>query len=203
MSMKRVVIIAVVTVFILCSCGKGPQLPKLDRDGVVLAFGDSITYGTGARSGESYPAVLQQMIKRKVVNAGVPGELSEQGLLRLPVVLNKYQPKLLILCHGGNDILRSKDLDLMEANVEAMVRLAQERGVAVVLLGVPRISLFLSVADQFRTIAEVTDVVFIADLVADILDDKSLKSDAIHPNDKGYRKMAEQIYSELQNSGAI
>lgn len=187
----------------LAACGDSPQLPRLDKDAVILAFGDSLTYGNGADKNQSYPAVLENLVGRKVVNAGVSGEISEQGLRRLPGLLDQHQPDLLILCHGGNDILRQKDMNEMANNLRAMIGLAGERGIPVVMLGVPRPGLFLSSADIYKDIADATDVLFIEDLIPDILGDKSLKSDTVHPNADGYRRMAEGIYAMLRDAGAV
>ena len=83
-----------VLAFAVVSCGEPPpQLPKLSANAVILAFGDSLTYGTGAKDYESYPAVLSQLIGREVVNAGVPGEVSAAGLKRLPIEIERADPE--------------------------------------------------------------------------------------------------------------
>jgi len=188
---------------LLLGCDNSPHLSHLNETARVLAFGDSLTYGTGATKGQSYPAVLEGMLGRQVINAGIPGELSVQGLARLPALLDKYQPRLLILCHGGNDILRKRDLDQMAVNLSAMINLARERGIEVIMLGVPGFGLFLTSVTQYKTVAEKTGIVFVADVLADILADKSLKADVVHPNNAGYREMAGQIYLALQDAGAV
>lgn len=196
-------IFPVLCLIFLCCCGDHPSLSHLPDDAVVLAFGDSLTHGNGARAEESYPAVLERMSGRKVINAGVSGEESAQGVERLPGLLDKYNPQLLILCHGGNDILRKNDEAEMEANIRRMIEMAQAKNIEVVLLGVPKPGLFLSSADVYRKIAESTSVVFIEDLIPDVLGDRELKSDQVHPNSDGYRQMAEGIYKVLQNRGAL
>src|SRR6185503_2273261 len=121
------------------SCGGAKnRIDKLEANAVVLAFGDSLTFGTGASPSESYPAVLERAIGRKVVNAGVHGETSAQGLQRLPEVLEEVKPRLLILCHGGNDFLRRMDDAQAAANVRAMIQLARTQGIPVVLLATPK-----------------------------------------------------------------
>ena len=85
----------------LSGCGAPvPKLPKLGPTDVVLAFGDSLTYGTGAGESESYPVVLSQLIGRQVVAAGFPGEVTAGGLERLPDVLDEVKPRILLLCIG-------------------------------------------------------------------------------------------------------
>ncbi len=188
----------------LTACGDPtPQLERLSDDAVILAYGDSLTYGTGANKEESYPSVLENTINRKVINAGVPGELSVQGLKRLPKFLEKYQPDLLILCHGGNDILQKHDLAKAETNIRQMISLAENKNIPVILLGVPKPGLFLNDADLYTNIAENTDVTFIPNLIADILSDASMKSDSVHPNNTGYSKMASTLVNTLRNSGAL
>ena len=194
-----------ILLLILCltACSDTQQLPKLPSDAVILAFGDSLTHGNGARESESYPAVLAQLTGRKVINAGISGEESAQGLQRLPGLLDEHQPKLLILCHGGNDILRQKDLNMMAANVRQMINLAKDRNIPVVLLGVPKFGLLLAPLPVYEEIAESSGAIYMEDLMTDIISDKNLKSDSVHPNSAGYRKMAEEIYAILRDSGAV
>lgn len=187
----------------LCACGPKHKLDKLDGSAVVLAFGDSLTFGTGASSSESYPAVLERAIGRKVVNAGVPGETSAQGLERLPSVLEEVKPRLLILCHGGNDFLRRLDDAAAASNVREMIRMAREKGIGVVLLATPKPGLPPSIPTFYGEIATELKIPFEEAVIRTVLFDNRLKSDMVHPNGQGYAQIAGAVEKVLRKSGAL
>ncbi|MDX1377093.1 MAG: GDSL-type esterase/lipase family protein [Burkholderiales bacterium] len=187
----------------LAACGKAPQLAPLAPDAVVLAFGDSLTHGTGASDAQSYPAQLETLIGRRVVRAGVPGEVSAAALARLPGALDAHAPKLLILCIGGNDFLRNLSKTAAAQNVRDMVRLARARGVDVVLLGTPEKGITVTPPGFYAEIAESFAIPYEGEVVGQVLRDSALKSDPIHPNAQGYRLIAERIAVLLREAGAI
>ena len=184
-------------------CSKPPQLPQLSAADVIVAFGDSLTYGTGAAEHESYPAVLALLTGRQVVRAGVPGELTAQALRRLPQVLAEHQPRLMIVCLGGNDMLRRVNEAETRANLRAIIGAIRERGIAVVLIGVPRPALLASAPEFYGELAKEFAIPYEGGIVKDVLYSAGMKSDAIHPNAKGYQRMAEAIAALLRKAGAI
>jgi lysophospholipase L1-like esterase len=196
-------LLAIVVSGSMVACSSDAKLPRLARNAVILAFGDSLTCGTGAEPSESYPAVLEQMVGRKVVNAGIPGEVTAQGLARLPEVLQKERPALMIICHGGNDMLRKLNQQQAANNLRSMIRLAQEQKVAVVLIAVPAPGLSLSPPQMYREIAKESAIPIEEKILPAVLADGSLKSDYIHPNAAGYRRIAAAVVVLLKKSGAI
>lgn len=189
---------------VLAACGsKTPPLPRLSADDVIVAFGDSLTYGTGAAEHESYPAVLAQLTGRKVVRSGVPGETTAQALQRLPGVLEKHKPKLVIVCLGGNDMLRKVSEPEIVANLRAIVRKAKDGGAAVVLIGVPRPALLTSAPKFYGEIAREFGIPHESAVITSVLYKSDLKSDTIHPNAAGYHKIAEAVAALLRTAGAL
>ena len=195
--------LAWVAVVALAGCGDSAKLASLAPDAAVLAFGDSLTYGTGAAEAESYPAQLERLIGRRVVRAGVPGEVSAQALTRLPEALEEHRPKLLVLCIGGNDFLHNLGQDQVAANVRAMIRLAKDRGADVVLLGTPEKGLLVTPPKFYAEIAREFHIPYEGKVVGEILRDAALKSDPIHPNARGYRLIAERVATLMKQSGAL
>lgn len=195
--------LTIITAALLWACSSAARLPPLPGGAVILAFGDSLTFGTGAAPAESYPAVLERLVGRRVVNAGVPGETAGQGLSRLPELLAREKPALLILCHGGNDLIRRMNQQETANHLRAMVRLAKERGVAVLLLAVPSLGLSLSPPRFYREVADEADLPIEEEALPLILADGSLKSDFIHPNAAGYRRLAESVAALLKKCGAV
>lgn len=202
MALRAAWLLAVVAALVACS-SKPPALPRLGPDDVIVAFGDSLTFGTGAQPTESYPAVLGALIGREVIAAGVPGEVTAQGMQRLPQVLDRHRPRLVLLCLGGNDLLRKVEPQSIEPNLRTMVRAMRDRGIAVVLIGVPKPSLLPSTAGFYATIAEDLQIPLEDEVLEDILAKNEYKSDPIHPNAAGYRRMAEAVATLLREAGAI
>ena len=189
----------------LSACDKPqPIFNKLSQEAVILSFGDSLTYGTGASKNADYPSILSELSSHEIINAGIPGEISLDGLPRLPNLLDEYQPELMILIHGGNDMLRKIPQQQTSSNLKQMITLANQRNIKVVMLGVPKPSLFLLSSSKFyQEVAEQQKTPIDLETLPEILSSNLLKSDTIHPNNKGYRLMAENIFNFLIETGAL
>lgn len=200
--MRTFFIVAII--MLLGSCEQQSSLNKLPDDAVILAFGDSLTYGTGADKEQSYPTVLSQLTGRQVINAGIPGEISVDGLNRLPELLDEYQPELLILIHGGNDFIRRLPIQRTADNIRQMIAAARQRDIDVLLLGVPQPGLLSrNSAELYNRISDSLGIAHDLETLPEILATPSLKSDLVHPNARGYLLLAENISSLLQERGAI
>lgn len=178
-----------------------PEVIKLNPTDKILAFGDSITYGYGESENESYPYLLSQSTNTQVINAGINGDTSQDGLQRLPALLEDNSIKLILLCFGGNDILQNLPLGELKNNLKKMIQLAKAKNVDVILISVPKVSdLGLSSMNLYSTVAEEENIELMDDLLVHILSRSSLKNDYIHPNAKGYRYMADQIFKHLKSN---
>lgn len=196
-------VLLVAAAFAAAGCRRAPRLAPLPPDAVIVAFGDSLTHGTGAQTGASYPTRLAAATGVKVINAGVPGELSGQGLSRLPAVLTAHRPALVILCHGGNDLLQGMPPDAIADNLRAMIGLVRAHGAKAVLVSVPRPGLTLSPHPLYRQVAAELGVPCEDRILRTILRDRALKSDPIHPNADGYQALADALVRLLARAGAL
>lgn len=196
-------LVALLALFLLAACDRAPTLPKLDSHDVIVAFGDSLTHGTGASADTAYPAVLATLTGRAVVNAGLPGDTTATGLARLPEVLAEHRPRLVLLCLGGNDMLRKQPESATENNLRLLVQTIRASGAEVVLIGVPAPKLFGGAPDFYTRIAEDMRLPLEADVFNDVLKDNRLKSDPIHANAAGYRIVAERLAEFLREAGAL
>ncbi|HAO25529.1 MULTISPECIES: GDSL-type esterase/lipase family protein [unclassified Methylophaga] len=200
---KKLLLIFVV-VFGLIGCDQpSVSLKPLKQDAVILAFGDSLTFGTGAQPDQSYPAVLAELTGRTVINSGVPGEISSAGRARLSQLLQETKPDLVILCHGGNDLLRKQSRQQLQANLQAMIDEITGSGAQVLLVAVPAFSLNLAPVPLYLEVAQVNKVPVQATALSEILTDSSLKADQVHPNALGYQQFAQSIYRLLIETDAI
>lgn len=195
--------LALVAVIVLAACDRAPTLPKLNSHDVIVAFGDSLTHGTGASTSDAYPAVLAALTGRTVINAGVPGDTTSSGLERLPAVLDEYKPRLVLLCLGGNDMLRKQPDAATENNLRLLVKTIRASGAEVVLISVPEPKLFGGTPDFYSRLAEDLKLPLEQDVFNEVLKDNRLKSDPIHANAAGYRVVAERLAEFLRETGAL
>lgn len=198
--MRKALILPYLLLLLFSACDRTPRLQPLPPGATLLAFGDSLTHGTGAGPDEDYPSILARQLGRHVVNAGVPGETTGGGLARLPAVLAETRPALVILCLGGNDFLQQTPSADVAANLRAMVQLCRAAGADVVLVGVPRPGLLLKADPLYAELAAELKVPLENDAIAGILQRGSLKSDHIHPNARGYAVLAEALARLIQQA---
>ena len=197
------IVVPLLAILFLAACDRAPTLPRLASHDVIVAFGDSLTHGTGASDDTAYPAVLASLSGRTVINAGVPGDTTESGLQRLPDVLAEYKPRLVLLCLGGNDMLRKQPEARTENNLRLLVQTIRASGANVVLIGVPAPKLFGGAPDFYARIADEMQLPLEQDAFNDVLKDNRLKSDPIHANAAGYRQVAERLNEFLKETGAL
>jgi lysophospholipase L1-like esterase len=198
MSIIKLVFLAIITIVVLQffdnSNDEFDGAVMLPLDTKVLAFGDSITYGYGVDKEKNYPSQLSSLLQTEVINAGLNGEVTSAGLKRLPYLLEKHKPQILIICHGGNDIIRRKSLIKAKKNIAAMVKLAREKNIHVVLVGVPMLEILtLSTAQIYYELADELSVPLEDSALEEILSDNSLKIDQIHPNAEGYKILSNRL----------
>ncbi len=177
----------------------------LPKNSVILAVGDSLTYGFGTQNPtQSYPAILERLSGYKVINTGINGETSEEGLKRLPQLLKEYKPALTIICYGGNDILQHLSMQKLEENLNKMVEMVQRSGSKAILIAVPNFTLTgLKPLELYSNVADRYSIPIVEDALSDILSDYSLKSDYVHPNAKGYQVLAKEVYKIMQENGLV
>ena len=202
--MKYILIAIAITLMLFTFSKKEYPIQALKPQDTILAFGDSLTYGYNAKISESYPNILALLSAHKVINAGINGETSSEGLRRLPAYLQDKSIKLIILCFGGNDIMQRLSMHSLKSNLRTMIQLAKEKNIQVLLISVPNLNLFgLSPLSPYEEIAEEENIPLLSGLLAEVLSQPSLKSDQIHPNALGYKMMGEKIYEKLKEEGFI
>ena len=206
--MKRQVtnlLLIAIVILGLVGCGQPDDvlLKPLKQDAVILAFGDSLTFGTGAQPEQSYPSVLAELTGRQVINAGIPGELSGDGKVRLSQLLQETKPDLVILCHGGNDLLRKQSRQQLQTNLQAMVDEITNSGAQVLLIAVPAFGINLAPAPLYLEVAQTNNIPIQPTILSELLIDNSLKADQVHPNALGYQQFAHSIHHVLIDLGAV
>jgi len=186
---------------LIVACG-GDRFEKIrnirSSGETIICFGDSLTEGVGAGTGENYPTVLSRRLGMPVINAGRRGDTTAQALQRLSEAVLRKRPRLVVVLLGGNDFSRRVPRHETRKNLEEIVRRIQAQGAMVAIAGI-RLGFF---TDEFSAIFEETaeqfGALYIPQVMKGVLRDASLRSDSIHPNAGGYRLMAERIGEKVK-----
>ncbi len=184
-----------------------PAAPADDRP-VIVAFGDSLTAGFGAEPGNSFPDYLQKNLdaaglKWRVVNAGVSGDTTTDGVNRLSEV-TAYQPRIVIVEFGGNDGLRGLPIETTRSNLEQMVATLRKSGAAVVLAGMTLppnygpdyIRSFEKIYQDLAAKYKLTRIPFLLEGVA--TRHELMQRDGLHPTAQGNAIVAETVLRYLK-----
>ncbi|MDP2005456.1 MAG: arylesterase [Rubrivivax sp.] len=178
----------------------------------VLVVGDSLSAEYGLARGSGWVALLETRLAREgvaasVINASISGDTTSGGRARLPALLSRHQPQVVVIELGGNDALRGLPLASTEANLRAMAKAAKAAGARVLIAGmaVPPnygrkygddfIALFATVAK-----AEGTALVpFLLAGVADVPDAEALfQPDRIHPKAEAHPRLLANVWPVLR-----
>src|ERR1017187_1297028 len=219
--MLRIFLVA--TMLLLCECGStekpapepasrpapapAPPTAAADTRPAIVCFGDSITAGFGLDAGQSFPDLLQQDLDRRglayrVVNLGVSGDTTQDGLGRIYMALAE-KPAVVLLELGGNDGLRGIPLSITQANLGQMIEQFQGAGARVVLAGTSLppnygpvfIRKFDALYQDLAAKYKVTLIPFLLEGVG--AHDELMQRDGIHPNAAGARQVEALVMKSL------
>jgi acyl-CoA thioesterase-1 len=184
-------------------------LGAVAEEATIIVLGDSLSAAYGMELNESWPSLLQRRLDQnghayRVFNSSITGETTQGGLTRLPGLLQKHDPEIVIVELGGNDGLRGLPLEVTRSNLSSMIEQSQAAGARVILaeMRIPP-NYGRTYTEKFNgTYAELAsrfDVEFLPFLLQDIaLEPGMMQEDGIHPTAAAQPIILEQVWSVLQ-----
>jgi acyl-CoA thioesterase-1 len=198
-TLRTLAALALAASFAITGAGCNKKSPTQPSTLDVLAFGDSLTFGIGATSGNGYVPVLERRIGIDIFNSGIPGNTTGDALVRLNASVLSRDPRNVIVLLGGNDLLQNVPLQTRIDNITQIVERIRADGSKVILVGVGSGAL-----DPFNgalpDLASRTGSSYVPDIMSGIFGNPSLMSDNIHPNDAGYAIIADRIEPALRSA---
>lgn len=176
--------------------------------GTLLVVGDSISAGFGLKTGQGWVSLLQKRLTEQapdwvVVNASISGDTTAGGLSRLPKLLDRHQPEVVILELGGNDGLRGQSLDKMQQNLATMIDLSQKQEASVLVLGMrlpPNLGLRYTQGFEqvFEGLAQEKQTAYLPFLLDKVWDQPgSMQADGIHPTAEAQGVLLDNVWPKL------
>ncbi|HYW92500.1 MAG TPA: arylesterase [Gammaproteobacteria bacterium] len=206
MSTIKALLVCLVVFLPLPAFAGGSQAP------VILVLGDSLSAAHGIPLDSGWVSRLQTGLKRegyhyRVVNASISGDTTRGGLERLPLLLRRYHPAIVVVELGANDGLRGLSLEAMRANLAAIIRASRQGGARILLLGM-RLPPNYGNAYTHRfhqvypDLARRMSVPLVPFLLArlekgDDLDPALMQEDGIHPNARAQPLVLAVVWAKL------
>lgn len=183
--------------------GCSPGIKNISSEGSsIVCFGDSITYGQGAGEGEDYPSGLRRLSGVRVVNAGMPGDTTNEALLRIDSDVLPKDPYLVIVEFGANDFFRQYPEEETIENMREIIRKIQEYGAMVAVMDVSGhwsgVGLYDIYHGELKKLSAEEGCIFIGRTLAGIASNPAFKSDSFHPNSEGYEMVADKVYKSIK-----
>ena len=176
----------------LTACSKNNQI-KINS---IVCFGDSLTRGYGSTDEQTYPYFLQLLTNIPVINKGINGNTSKDGLNRIDDIL-KFKNSLIIVEFGANDFFQQIPISETKKNMEQIIdKLKQDNIVILVSTEDRQLNKLYS---MLKALAKEKNVLFINGILNEIWNNRNLFSDEIHPNSNGYKLVADKIYKNIEN----
>lgn len=162
----------------------------------IIAFGDSLVAGSGATDGNDFVSLLSQQTGHSIINLGVLGNTTIDGLARIHG-LDQYRPKVVLLLLGGNDHLRRVPIQTTFKNLGEIIEYIHSRGAIVLLLGVKGSLFGDKFAPEFEALYAKYKTAYVSNILDGLFGKEEFMADSIHPNDVGNKVIAERIYPVL------
>ena len=179
-------------VCMLTSCSNNNQITINS----IVCFGDSLTKGFGSTDNQSYPYYLQKLVNIPVINKGINGNTSKDGLNRTDDIL-QFKNSLVIVEFGANDFFQQISISETKKNMEQIVdKLKQDNIVVLVSTEDKQLNKLYS---MLKSLAKEKNVLFINGILNEIWNNRNLFSDEIHPNSTGYKLIADKIYKNIKH----
>ncbi len=196
---KILIFLALITFSLLSTGCVKKDIKNVNSPGTeIICFGDSITLGYGVERGEDYPSLLAKKVAFPVINSGVDGDSTVEGMQRIQTEVLDRNPMLVLIEFGGNDFLKKVPKATTLENLRRMIDMCHQKGAMVALVDISAGMFFKEYRGEYAKIARQKDVIFIPSILNGIITNPMLKSDFFHPNVKGYQVVSDRIYKEIE-----
>lgn len=180
-----------------CS-GGAVKFTDSPRQGPVVILGDSVANGYGLQEGEGFVDLLSKRLGIDIVNLGKNGNTTGASVERVGKEILPLKPSLVIIELGGNDALNKVALEETRSNLVKMIEELQNEKIPILLMGVRGGVFSDKYYELYNELADEYQLAYLADMLDGIMDNPSLKLDAIHPNAKGHLFLADRVEPVLR-----